>query len=160
MGRTLIKKITGLIQLSETRVLILLSVFVGLFTALGAIGFVLLIEYSNSLFFGLTDQILTTAVGFANWGGYKLWLPLIPMLGGLLVGPIVYRYATEAKGHGVPEVMNAVARLGGIIGAAVAFYLAREKHGQIVLVEKEPFLGSGSTAKAAGGIRAQFENKV
>jgi len=49
---------------------------------------------------------------------------------------------------------------GGIIGAAVAFYLAREKHGQIVLVEKEPFLGSGSTAKAAGGIRAQFENKV
>jgi len=120
MGGTLIKKITGLIQLSETRVLILLSVFVGLFTALGAIGFVLLIEYSNSLFFGLTDQILTTAVGFANWGGYKLWLPLIPMLGGLLVGPIVYRYATEAKGHGVPEVMNAVARLGGIIRPRVA----------------------------------------
>jgi sarcosine oxidase subunit beta len=49
---------------------------------------------------------------------------------------------------------------GGIIGTAVAFYLAREKYGQIVLVEKEPFLGSGSTSKAAGGIRAQFHNKI
>jgi len=45
---------------------------------------------------------------------------------------------------------------GGIIGAAVAFYLAREKFGNITLVEKEPLLGAGATSKAAGGIRAQF----
>lgn len=49
---------------------------------------------------------------------------------------------------------------GGIIGASVAFYLSREKLGNIVLVEKEKFLGSHSTAKAAGGIRAQFHNEV
>jgi sarcosine oxidase, subunit beta len=49
---------------------------------------------------------------------------------------------------------------GGIIGAAVAFYLAKRKYGQIVLLEKEPFLGSGSTSKAAGGIRAQFSSKT
>ncbi len=49
---------------------------------------------------------------------------------------------------------------GGIIGVAVAFYLAREKYGQVVLVEKEPFMGSCSTAKAAGGIRAQFDTRV
>lgn len=49
---------------------------------------------------------------------------------------------------------------GGIIGAAVAFYLAREKFGQVVLVEKEPFMGSGATSKAAGGIRAQFSTRV
>jgi sarcosine oxidase subunit beta len=48
---------------------------------------------------------------------------------------------------------------GGVIGLAVAFYLAKAKYGQIVLVEKEMFLGSGSTAKAAGGIRAQFSTK-
>ena len=47
---------------------------------------------------------------------------------------------------------------GGIIGVAVAFYLAKRKYGQIVLLEKEPFLGSGSTSKAAGGIRAQFSS--
>jgi len=106
--------------LTETNILIILSIFVGLTTGLGAIGFVKLIEFFNDLFFGLTDQILTTAVGFASWGGYRWWLPVIPALGGLLVGPIVYRFASEAKGHGVPEVMNAVARLGGIIRPRVA----------------------------------------
>jgi len=49
---------------------------------------------------------------------------------------------------------------GGIIGVAVAFYLAREKFGEIVLVEREPLLGTCSTSKAAGGIRAQFASKV
>lgn len=48
---------------------------------------------------------------------------------------------------------------GGILGLAVAFYLAKAKYGDIVLVEKEPFLGSGATSKAAGGIRAQFMTK-
>jgi len=49
---------------------------------------------------------------------------------------------------------------GGIIGVATAFYLAREKFGNIVILEKETFLGSGSTSKAAGGIRAQFTTKT
>lgn len=49
---------------------------------------------------------------------------------------------------------------GGIIGLSVAYYLAKEKIGNIILVEKEPFLGSGATSKAAGGIRAQFSTKV
>lgn len=48
---------------------------------------------------------------------------------------------------------------GGIIGLAVAFYLAREKYGQIVVLEKERLLGAGATSKAAGGIRAQFSSK-
>lgn len=49
---------------------------------------------------------------------------------------------------------------GGIIGAAVAFYLGRAKYGQIMVVEKERFSGAGSTSKAAGGIRAQFSAKA
>ncbi len=102
---------------SETEILIGLSVVVGLATALGAIAFIALIEYFNDFFFGLTDQILAEAVGEQP---LKIWLPIIPVLGGLLVGPIVYKYASEAKGHGVPEVMNAVARLGGIIRPRVA----------------------------------------
>jgi len=120
MQKLIARKLARLVHISETNLLILLSVLVGGTTALGAIGFIVLIEYFNSLFFGMSDQILTTAVGFANWGGYKLWLPLIPMLGGLLVAPIVFKFASEARGHGVPEVMNAVARLGGIIRPRVA----------------------------------------
>jgi CIC family chloride channel protein len=39
----------------------------------------------------------------------------IPAAGGLLVGPLVYFFAREAKGHGVPEVMESVALRGGVI---------------------------------------------
>jgi len=55
---------------------------------------------------------------------------------------------------------DAVVIGGGIIGMATAFYLARQKYGQIVLLEKEQFTGSWSTSKAAGGIRAQFSEKT
>ncbi len=49
---------------------------------------------------------------------------------------------------------------GGIIGMAVAFYLAKANYGKIVLLEREALTGAGSTAKAAGGIRAQFSVAV
>lgn len=55
---------------------------------------------------------------------------------------------------------DAVVIGGGIIGMSVAYYLARARFGNIVLLEKSAIAGSGSTAKAAGGIRAQFSNKV
>jgi CIC family chloride channel protein len=103
------------LQPSETNLLVIMAVLVGLVTGFGAIAVARLIEYFNGVCFGLTDQMLATAAGFANWQGFKWWYPIIPTLGGLLVGLIVYRFAREAKGHGVPEVMNAVARLGGII---------------------------------------------
>ena len=38
-----------------------------------------------------------------------------PAAGGLIVGPLVYFFAREAKGHGIPEVMNAVSNRGGQI---------------------------------------------
>jgi len=49
---------------------------------------------------------------------------------------------------------------GGIVGAAVAFFLAREHFGKVVLIEKQPLLGAEATSKAAGGIRAQFSTRV
>lgn len=49
---------------------------------------------------------------------------------------------------------------GGIIGLATAFNLANMKFGKILVLEKEMFVGSGATAKCAGGIRAQFFSKV
>lgn len=104
------------LRVSGPHALVIIAVAVGLATAGGALGFRALIGYFNHLFFGLTDQRLTQIFGV----GLKFWLPLIPMVGGLLVGPIVFRFAKEARGHGVPEVMNAVARLGGIIRPRVA----------------------------------------
>jgi chloride channel protein, CIC family len=43
-----------------------------------------------------------------------------PIVAGLVYGPLVYRFAREARGHGVPEVMLAVARHGGRIRPQVA----------------------------------------
>ena len=40
---------------------------------------------------------------------------VIPVTGGLVYGPVIYRWAREARGHGVPEVMIAVADNGGRI---------------------------------------------
>jgi chloride channel protein, CIC family len=57
--------------------------------------------------------------------GHLPWLGLgffvvIPVIGGLVYGPLIYRFAREARGHGVPEVMIAVAEEGGRIRPQVA----------------------------------------
>lgn len=48
---------------------------------------------------------------------------------------------------------------GGVIGTSIAFHLAESGVRDIVLVEAEQ-LGSGSTSKAAGGVRLQFSDAV
>jgi chloride channel protein, CIC family len=45
---------------------------------------------------------------------------LIPVIGGLIYGPLIYRYVREARGHGVPKVMIAVAEEGGRVRPQVA----------------------------------------
>ena len=53
-----------------------------------------------------------------QWG--NAYVVIIPAIGGLIVGPLIYFFAREAKGHGVPEVMEAVALKGGRIRPVVA----------------------------------------
>ncbi|HEY6526154.1 MAG TPA: chloride channel protein [Solirubrobacteraceae bacterium] len=54
-----------------------------------------------------------------------IWFVLIvPVLGGLLYGPLVQRFAPEARGHGVPEVMLAVAESDGRIRPPVTIVKA------------------------------------
>src|SRR6201986_1870674 len=57
------------------------------------------------------------------WLGLS-FLVLIPVLGGLLYGPLIDRFAREARGHGVPEVMLAVAENGGRIRPPVTIVKA------------------------------------
>ena len=45
---------------------------------------------------------------------------------------------------------------GGVIGASIAAHLAERRVGRVVVFEREDALGTGSTAKAAGGVRLQF----
>ncbi|WP_240770352.1 FAD-binding oxidoreductase [Nocardioides sp. GY 10127] len=48
---------------------------------------------------------------------------------------------------------------GGIMGLSTAYHLARAGVRDVVLLEKDEF-GSGSTSKAAGGVRANFSDAV
>ena len=47
---------------------------------------------------------------------------------------------------------------GGCMGASVAFHLARRGVTNVVLVEREQLLGTGSTGRNAGGVRHQFSH--
>lgn len=88
---------------------VVLAVMVGVITGLGALVFRWLIDFFQDLFF--------------RWAPAQLGpipLPLLPAFGGLLVGLLVYYGAREARGHGVPEVMAAVAQNGGRIRGRVA----------------------------------------
>ncbi len=49
---------------------------------------------------------------------------------------------------------------GGIVGASIAYHLALLRAGRIVLLEKEDFLGTGSTGRCAGGFRHQFSSEI
>ena len=48
---------------------------------------------------------------------------------------------------------------GGIIGASIAYYLAKKGVHNVLLLERGP-MGGGSTGKCAGGIRTQFSTEV
>ena len=45
----------------------------------------------------------------------KIYNQFDPLQAHEIVGPLIYFFAREAKGHGVPEVMAAVALRGGVI---------------------------------------------
>jgi len=87
-----------------------LAVIVGTAGGYGAVGFRFLIDFFQSLAYGAPGNLLFV-VDHVSW--HIRWL--IPAIGGLIVGPIVYFGAREAKGHGVPEVMEAVALRNGFI---------------------------------------------
>jgi CIC family chloride channel protein len=92
---------------SESAVLLLTAVVVGAGTGLAAVIFIKLITLVQSIFF----QSGASIFGFLGRG----LIILAPAVGGLLAGPIIAFFAKEAKGHGVPEVMQAIALRGGRI---------------------------------------------
>lgn len=49
---------------------------------------------------------------------------------------------------------------GGVMGASIAAHLVERRVGRVVVFEREDDLGTGSTAKAAGGIRLQFTTRA
>jgi chloride channel protein, CIC family len=98
-----------------------LALLVGLGAGLGAVAFRELIGGFTRLASGRADFSLAgrSAHRWMPWLG-PYFLLIVPALAGLIYGPLIYRFAREARGHGVPEVMLAVAQRGGRISPMVA----------------------------------------
>ena len=101
--------------------LFVIAVLVGAGAGLGAVVFRYLIYFFTWLATGHTEFGQQGYTGSAHlpWLGLAFFI-VIPVIGGIIYGPLVYRYAREARGHGVPEVMLAVAENGGRIRPQVS----------------------------------------
>src|SRR5512133_3488416 len=69
------------------------------------------------------------------------------------------RTRMAASGRQLPTDASVVIIGGGVVGLSSAYHLASGGLRDVVLVDRDA-LGSGSTSKAAGGVRAQFSDPV
>ena len=113
--------------------LILLAVGVGLLTGLGSVGFIRVLQELAAFARGDVELALGLFGDAA--------IVLLPAIGGLCVGPLIDRFAKEAKGHGVPEVMTALAIRGGRIRTRVV---------AVKVIASSLTIGFGGTAGREG----------
>jgi len=117
--------------------MVMIAVLVGLLAGYGNLLFRYLIGFFQNLFYGTKSEYVLEVL--QNTSFYKILL--IPALGGLLVGLISISFKF-AKGHGVPDVMKAIA-LGRTISPSIAI---------IKSVSSAITLGSGGSAGREGPI--------
>ena len=103
------------VKMRENSFVLTMAVFIGMIGGYGAVGIQFLINKFQLLFWGgefNLDTVATVSV---------LLRILIPTGGGIFVGFIIQYISREAKGHGVPEVMEAIITHNGIIRPRVVF---------------------------------------
>ena len=122
--------------LKDEYFLILVSILIGAATGIFAHVFYSLIEYARNIAYG--------EAGRSGLFAGRMWmLVVLPAVGALIVGCITYYFAREAKGHGVPEVMDAMYRKGSEIRPRVAGAKA---------IASAVTIGSGGSAGTEGPI--------
>ncbi|MGI8416188.1 MAG: chloride channel protein [Nakamurella sp.] len=113
-------KALGWVRATNTGLLVL-ALLVGAGAGGGAILFRWLIRTFTIALSGHTDYSAAGHAANPEFPALGRWFVLLsPVVAGLIYGPLVQLFAREARGHGVPEVMFAVARGGGRIGPQVA----------------------------------------
>ena len=100
--------------------LCLLALVVGIVGGLGAVVFRGLIGFVHNLLFLGTLSFIYDFSLFTPAAPWGVFVILVPVVGAIGVTFIVTNFAPEAKGHGVPEVMDAIYYNRGIIRPIVA----------------------------------------
>jgi chloride channel protein, CIC family len=124
-------------------VLCVLALLIGVLTGIGAVALRALIAlFHNALYNGTLSVWYNANVseGPSRFGDF---VALSPILGGIVVVFLVKRFAPEAKGHGVPEVMDAV------------FYKRGNIRGQVAVIKSLASalsIGSGAAVGREGPI--------
>ncbi|MBK7403585.1 MAG: chloride channel protein [Phycisphaerales bacterium] len=111
--------------------LVILAAILGTLTGFGAVGF------SRSL--KLLELFIHNQHARVGWWG----LILFPTVGMLFTGLLIINFASEAKGHGVPQVMRALISRGGVIKGRI---------GIVKVVASVLCVGSGCSAGTEGPI--------
>jgi CIC family chloride channel protein len=104
----------GLVRLS------ILALVVGVVTGFGAIVFRDLIGFIHNAFFLGQFSVRYDANHFTPPSPWGAMVILVPVVGALVVTFLITKFAPEARGHGVPEVMDAIYYGGGVIRPIVA----------------------------------------
>lgn len=98
----------------------ILSLGLGIFTGCGAAVFRWLIGFVHNLAFLGHFSFHYDTSRFTDPSPWGAGIILVPIIGGLIVTFLIVNYAPEARGHGVPEVMDAIFYKDGIIRPIVA----------------------------------------
>lgn len=115
----------------DSMLLVVTAVTVGIVTGLAAVFFIWLLERMG--------QVTLWVAEYAGTLGILAFMAVA----GLVVGFLIDRWAREAKGHGVPEVMEAIALRGGRIRGIVA---------AVKVLASTITIGSGGSAGREGPI--------
>ncbi|MBA2112961.1 H(+)/Cl(-) exchange transporter ClcA [Planctomycetes bacterium FF15] len=98
----------------------LLALIVGAIGGIGAWAFRLLIGLLHNLLFLQEAQLAYDANQHTSVNPWGMGIILVPVAGAVVVTWLVKTFAPEAKGHGVPEVIDAIHYHGGTIRPVVA----------------------------------------
>jgi len=120
-----------------------LAVIVGVAAGFGAVVFRDFIAFVHNLAFLGRFSLFYDATKHTPASPLGAWIILIPVAGALVVAFLVSRFAPEAKGHGVPEVMDAMYYRRGIIRPLV---------GAIKAIASSISIGTGGAVGREGPI--------
>ena len=131
---------------------VLLSILIGIVAGFGAFAFYLLLQIMTDFFLGYLAGFQPTPpagepeITYISLptAPFRLWvLALMPALGGLIAGLIIYSFAPEAEGHGTDAIIDAFHNKKGVI---------RKRVPLIKAIASAITIGSGGSAGREGPI--------